>query len=432
MQNCRRILLGWTVAALTLCAARARADEQLVTLKYVGTDVHKAISMLQTVSDLRVVVDPRVPHKRITLSLKDLSPEDALQTVVAAAGLTYRKAGNAYLVEPKGATPSPSAPPGGTGESKGQPPVDSAVTAKGASPSTAGRLLALPGAGIVHPNAPAAGGSAGQPGERQSAIAVAPTVLAALDRTVEVEVKNGPLSEVTQQLSHSTGIKVGADPALSSGLVATVSLHGIPLKAALELVAGQTGLQISPRPDGVAFVQPGVSLDVAQTRTRKVPAGAPRVEQGQLWTAEWANALTSGIATVDEIPPGRSLRRHTANPDGRPVEFKPRSGSFSHTVPGSSEAEREEGTPRHHNSSGSREGALPGSAPKRTAQIACPHCGRMIPAKAGLKCSTCGRALAPTASRCLACGGKPTAAAVLPGRCPYCGKPLLEERSKRK
>src|SRR3954454_13240705 len=101
MRNSRRLLTGWAAAILALGVTVARADEQLVTLKYVGTDVRKAISLLQTVSDLRVVVNPKVPSKRITLSLKDVPPEDALRTVVASAGLSCRKVGNAFLVETK-------------------------------------------------------------------------------------------------------------------------------------------------------------------------------------------------------------------------------------------------------------------------------------------------------------------------------------------
>src|SRR3954454_17584814 len=101
MRNSRRLLTGWAAAILALGVTVARADEQLVTLKYVGTDVRKAISLLQTVSDLRVVIDPKVPSKRITLSLKDVPPEDALRTVVASAGLSCRKVGNGFVVEPK-------------------------------------------------------------------------------------------------------------------------------------------------------------------------------------------------------------------------------------------------------------------------------------------------------------------------------------------
>jgi len=151
-------------------------------------------------------------------------------------------------------------------------------------------------------------------------------VLAGLERPVDVDVKNGPLTEVMEQLSHSSGLKVTADPKLAASLVATLGLHGIPLKTALEWVAGQTGLQISPRPDGVALVTPVLSLDTAQGRTRRMPEGARRVEQGQLWTAEWADVLTSGISAFNEPGPPHSLRRQPANPDGRPVEFKPRIG----------------------------------------------------------------------------------------------------------
>jgi hypothetical protein len=50
------------------------------------------------------------------------------------------------------------------------------------------------------------------------------------------------------------------------------------------------------------------------------------VEQGQLWTAEWADVLTSGISAFNDPAPVTNLRRQPSNPDGRPIEFKPRSG----------------------------------------------------------------------------------------------------------
>lgn len=319
MRNLRRLLTGWSVAALTLGVAMARADEQLVTVKYVGTDVRKAISMLQTVSGLRVLVDPKVPAKRITLSLKDLPPEDALRTVASAAGLNCRKLGNAFLVEPRAAKKPLT-------ESEAQVLDRAAADLQEAERLQKG---AAGLGGIVQPHAPPPPDAVYRlrGAEPVAPVEVSPEVLEALERPVEVAVKNGPISEVTRQLSRSTGIKVSTDSPQAAGLVATVELRGIALKAALELVAGQTGLQISPRPDGVAFVTPGLSLDMAQARMRQVPAGAQHVDQGQLWTAEWANALSSGISTPSGPRPHRDLRRQPMHPEDSALELKPRRGA---------------------------------------------------------------------------------------------------------
>src|SRR5438552_4648706 len=139
MLNYRRILTGWFMVALALGATMARADDQnVVSLNCRAMEVQKAIMILRTVSDLRVVVDPKVPRKRITLSFKDLPPEDALRTVVSAAGLSYRKSGNAFLVEPKKSMDRARA----TLQGDSLP-----ASAGGAAPGLAG--------GIVHPNAPA-------------------------------------------------------------------------------------------------------------------------------------------------------------------------------------------------------------------------------------------------------------------------------------
>jgi hypothetical protein len=319
MRTIRRLLAGWSVAALTLGVTLARADEQLVTVKYVGTDVKKAISMLQTVSGLRVVVDPKVPAKRITLSLKDLSPEDALRTVASAAGLSCRKLGNAFLVEPRGTTKPLS-------ESEVQA-LDRAAAGLHEAERRQGR--APGGGGIVQPHAPAPPASfeSVRGRQREDPVPVSREVLEALERPVEVAVKNSPIQAVTDQLSRAVGIRVTTDSPDAAGLVATVELHGIPLKAALELVAGQTGLQISPRSDGVAFVTPGLSLDSVQTRMRQSPAGAVHVDQGQLWTGEWSNVLSSGISTPNGTRPHRDLRRQPLHPEDRALELKPRGGA---------------------------------------------------------------------------------------------------------
>jgi hypothetical protein len=392
-------------AVLVLCAGLASADDQhVVSLTCRGMKVQKAISILQTVSDLRVVVDPKVSDKRITLSLKDLPPEDALKTIVAAAGLSYRKVGNAFVVEPMGGSPGTKKP---TGE------------ALGAGGRSTSAPAAVPGlGGIVHPDQPETPPSAaGLAAQRQAPVAISPAVLAALEHTVDVDVKNGPLTEVMAQLSSSTGIKVTADPSLSAGLVATVGLHGIPLKSALEMVAGQTGLQISPRPDGVAFVTSGFSLDAAQARARRAPEGAKHVEQGQLWTAEWANVLTSGFSAFDGTNAIHSLRRQSGKPDGRPIEFKPRSGRLHQLVPPASP------TPSTKIGAGAKKGARASAA-----AVTCPHCGRLVPVRAGLKCADCGRLLASGTLTCPACGGKPVRAGILPARCPYCRQPLGNRR----
>jgi hypothetical protein len=404
MFNCRRILTGLTAAVLALCAAMARADDaHVVSLTCRGMEVRKAIDILQRVSELRVLVDPKVPHNRITLSLKDLPPEDALKTVVAAAGLTYQKFGNAYLVEPRG---------GGTlSAARVRAELEAQARSAGSPPAAPGPVSA-----IVSPDAPPPpAGVNGQADQRQ-AVVVSPDVLAALDRTVEVDVKNGPLTDVMAQLSHSAALQVTADPRLSAGLVATVGLHGLPLWSALELVAEQTGLQISPRADGVAFVTPGLSLETAQARARRAPATARRVEHGQLWTAEWANVLSSGFSAFDETQPVRSLRRQTLSPDGRPIPFRPRVGGPRQparlTTPAAGLKSKEP----------EKKAARPASR-----VVTCPYCGQPVPARAGFRCAHCGRVLGTKAQPCPSCGGKAVSASLLPARCPHCGKPLAHQ-----
>src|SRR5436190_12206064 len=139
MLNLRRIVTGWFVLALAFSASSSRAEDQnVVSLTCRGMEVQKALTILRTVSALRIVVDPKVPHKRITLSFKDLPPEDALRTVVSAAGLSYRKSGNAFLVEPKTSA----------GRARAALQGDSL-------PSSAGSGASGLAEGIVHPNGPA-------------------------------------------------------------------------------------------------------------------------------------------------------------------------------------------------------------------------------------------------------------------------------------
>lgn len=386
-------------AALMAGATIVRADDQhVVSLTCRGMEVRKAISILQTVSDLRVVVDPKVPHKRLTLSLKDLSPEDALKTIVAAASLSYRKVGNAYLVETVAA---------GAGTTKPEPADGSRGGASGLSPTVDSESD-----GIVRPDLLTAPGATGLPAHSRAAVAIAPAVLAALEHTVDVDVKNGPLTEVMAQLSHSTGIQITADGNLSNGLLATVGLHGIPLKSALEMVAGQTGLQISPRPDGVAFVASGLSLDAAQARQRHAPAGAKHVDQGQLWTAEWADVLSSGFSAFDSPVVTHSLRRQSFHPGAHSLEFKPRSGGPRLIAPPATRSG----------------GGLKGKALSTVTPPARPCHGRALPAKGGLRCAHCGRLLAPGRSCCPACKSAPAQGHVASAGCPLCLRPRTAHR----
>ena len=88
MLNLRWILTGWFVLALAFSASSSRAEDQnVVSLTCRGMDVQKALTILRTVSALRIVVDPKVPHKPITLSFKDLPPEGQAQ-MAAQAGIT--------------------------------------------------------------------------------------------------------------------------------------------------------------------------------------------------------------------------------------------------------------------------------------------------------------------------------------------------------
>ena len=125
----------------------------------------------------------------------------------------------------------------------------------------------------LHKDAIAEAGAAREWYEARSA-ATAEAFMEELDRVVARINVAVPASRPIGGPMHKIRAQESAEEELvAAGMVVTIGLHGIPLKAALELVAGQTGLQISPRPDGVAFVQPGLSLDRAQAHHFPHPRG---------------------------------------------------------------------------------------------------------------------------------------------------------------
>src|SRR5438309_1138137 len=88
-------------AALAMCAApRARAAEptKLISLDAQEADIPRILAILAEKAGLNLVTGPGVSSGRISVRLRDVPVDQAVNLVVRAAGLAYERIGNSILV----------------------------------------------------------------------------------------------------------------------------------------------------------------------------------------------------------------------------------------------------------------------------------------------------------------------------------------------
>ena len=97
-------LCAWTLllAALVLTgmqpATPARADEKLITLDAEDAYLPSVLKILAEKGDLNIVTGPGVTAGRLSIHMKDVPIDQAVNLVVRAAGLAYERIGNSVLV----------------------------------------------------------------------------------------------------------------------------------------------------------------------------------------------------------------------------------------------------------------------------------------------------------------------------------------------
>ena len=98
--NLLRHALAAAVATLLLAAgpAGAAAPQRLVSLDATDASLSQVLKTLADKGGLNIITGPTVAAGRITIQMKDVPVEQAVNLVVRAAGLAYERIGNSILV----------------------------------------------------------------------------------------------------------------------------------------------------------------------------------------------------------------------------------------------------------------------------------------------------------------------------------------------
>ncbi len=119
LKNGSRVLSALLLAVLcvSVAMAQARTDStKKINLEFRNTPIRSAIDALFRSAGLNYALDPSVTGT-ITVSLKDVNFEDALNVVLRQANLTRRKEGEVYYIKPRAeetpaaTMPGPETPP---------------------------------------------------------------------------------------------------------------------------------------------------------------------------------------------------------------------------------------------------------------------------------------------------------------------------------
>lgn len=99
--NVFRNLLAATIVAGLMAASPARAlplEQRLVSLDAVDSNLPLVLKVLAEKGGLNLITGPAVTNSKITIQMKDVPVEQAVNLVVRAAGLAYERIGNSILV----------------------------------------------------------------------------------------------------------------------------------------------------------------------------------------------------------------------------------------------------------------------------------------------------------------------------------------------
>jgi type IV pilus assembly protein PilQ len=77
----------------------ATATPQSIDLNFIDEDVRVVLHTLATISNVDIVIDDSIKGN-ITILLKDTNFENALNLITSAKGLSYRKVGESFIIEP--------------------------------------------------------------------------------------------------------------------------------------------------------------------------------------------------------------------------------------------------------------------------------------------------------------------------------------------
>lgn len=122
--------------------------------------------------------------------------------------------------------------------------------------------------------------------------------LAALQRPIDVELRDAAVRQAAQAISQASGVTIRADEHIPAETRLTVVARGVPLATVLDTIARQSGLLIAPDENGV-LLKPMPSLEVNGQRTDLLTPFAP-------WSTEWGTNPAGSASFVRSVPPGVS------------------------------------------------------------------------------------------------------------------------------
>ncbi len=84
--------------SITICST-AMADSKSIDLSFVDEDVRVVLHTLAIISNVDIIIDDSIKGN-ITMKLKSTNFENALFLITSAKGLSYRKIGESFIIEP--------------------------------------------------------------------------------------------------------------------------------------------------------------------------------------------------------------------------------------------------------------------------------------------------------------------------------------------
>jgi type IV pilus assembly protein PilQ len=92
------IAILWGILSFSVVTA-AFANPIAIKLNFVDEDIRVILHTLATISNVDMVIDDTIKGN-VTVKLKDVSFETAMNVIASAKGLSYRKMGDIYIIEP--------------------------------------------------------------------------------------------------------------------------------------------------------------------------------------------------------------------------------------------------------------------------------------------------------------------------------------------
>ena len=98
----RLLAVSFVLALALVTPARTAENERLITLNAEDADLPRVLALLAERGGLNLITGPGVTSERVSVRMKDVPVDQAVNLVVRAAGLAYERIGNSIVVaDPK-------------------------------------------------------------------------------------------------------------------------------------------------------------------------------------------------------------------------------------------------------------------------------------------------------------------------------------------